>query len=323
MGTVRKIGNDYYIEFDARGLKYQRNVGKDKEAAVRLLQEIEGKIRRGEESIVVPRVGVDVFFEDFLTHIKKKEDPKTVSRYQSVVTHFQEFIHTALSSDCKLSEVTPSVLERYTAVLFKSTGKTGRGVKPGVINFTLYLLKDIFDHAINCGYINDNPTLHTQLIAIPDQGIPQTLSDQDRQGLFGDSSGGIKDMIEVLLKTGIGTEEAISLKWTNVDFANNFFKIESLPDAVRRGRQIPMDSGLITIFRKLHDQKKEHQEYVFPGEAGKTVGISSKLNNCVLRNTFARDVLEKGVSLVGLHKLLGFRDIARVMRYAGFKNRLK
>jgi len=318
MGTIRKIGSDYYIEFDARGLKYQRKVGADQEEAVRLLAEIEGKIRVGEKSIEVPSVGVDAFFKDFLARIKKKEAPPTVSRYQAAAKHFQEFIHTELSPECQMPEITPSVLEKYRASLLKSRGTTGRPVKPGVINFTLYLLKDIFDHAINCGHINDNPTLHTRMMAIAHQNTPQTLSTKERQKLFDDSTEDTGDMIEVLLKTGIHIKEAVCLNWTNVDLAKNCLKIEVLVDAVRHGRLIPMDRDVRLIFQKLHDQKKEHQEYVFQEETGKKLSDNRKFNQTIVVNTFARDVLEKGVSLVGLHKLLGFRDIAQVMRYTGF-----
>ena len=66
MGTVRKIGDEYYIEFDARGLTYQRNGGKDKKAATQLLKTIEDKIRKGEMSTVIVDVKAGDFFNNFL-----------------------------------------------------------------------------------------------------------------------------------------------------------------------------------------------------------------------------------------------------------------
>jgi len=318
MGTIRRIGDDYYIEFDARGLKYQRNGGKDKKAAARLLKEIEDKIQKGEMSIVVCDVKASDFFKNFLEFIKNDNDPRTSARYESVVQHFQGFIQTELSPVCQLSQITPSVIEGYRAVLLKSTGKTGRTVKPKIINFTFYLLRDIFDHAINFGHINDNPTLHTQLIEISDQNVPQTLSDKDVQKLLKDSSGSIKNISELLLRTGMRFGELTGLKWTNVDFKNNCLKIEVLPDDPRRRRQVPMDNEVLSIISRLHDQKDARCEYVFINVAGERSEINSYSMQCVFQNTFAKNMLEKGISLVGLHKVLGFRDIARVMRYEGF-----
>lgn len=309
MGTIRKIGNDYYIEFTARGLKYQRNGGTDKDSAQCLLDEIEDKIRKGEMSIAVHDVEVGRFFESFLDLIKNDSDERTYARYGSAVGHFQEFIRTALPPACQLSQMTPSVIEKYRATLVRGA------VKPAVINFTIYLLRDLFDHAINFGHINDNPTLHTQLIPIPDRKDPRVLSSDDVQKLLDDSPDDARDMIEILLRTGITIEEFNGLKWANADFKNNCLKVELLPDALRRDRQIPMDSKVLSIIRRLRDQKRAQQERIFCAGEGDVISGSVQ---CALRNTFADNVLKKGVSLISLYKLLGFRDIARVMRYEGF-----
>jgi len=141
----------------------------------------------------------------------------------------------------------------------------------------------------------------------------------------------------LILRTGLDANELSRLKWTNVDLEDNCFKIESMPDSLRRERQIPMDSEVLTIIRQLHDQRSAHQEYVFidgPGQklkgpeiskdcikAGAKIGINRSMVHRVFRNTFARNILKKGVSLIGLHKLLGLRDIAQVMKYEGFAQR--
>lgn len=330
MGAVLKIGEDYYIEFTARGLKYQRNGGKDKASAVRLLEEIEAKIQKGEMSIVVIDVKVDNFFKELLVRIKNEEDPKTFSRYQAAIKYFQEFIHTSHSSDCKLSEITPSVMESYRIVLLENAGDR----KSADLNLTLYLLRDVFDRAINYGHINDNPTYHTRLIVKPDQKIPQTLSDDDVAGLYSGLSSSAKNIVDVILRTGLEAHELSCLKWTNVDLEDNCFKIVSTPDSLCRERQIPMDREVMAIICRLRDQKNAHKEYVFNDDAGQklgeseiseyctkagaNIGIDHSMVRSVFRNTFARSVLNKGVSLIGLHKLLGLRDIACVMQYEGF-----
>ena len=38
MGTIKKIGDNYFIEFVARGLKYQRNGGTDKKEALKQVE---------------------------------------------------------------------------------------------------------------------------------------------------------------------------------------------------------------------------------------------------------------------------------------------
>jgi site-specific recombinase XerD len=335
MGTVRKIGDDYFIEFEARGLNYQRTGGKDKEAARRLLKEVEDKIKKGEMNIVVHDVQASDFFKDFLSFIKNDNDPRTYVRYGSVVGHFQEFTREALSPTCRLSQITPSIIEGYRARLIKSTSIKGRALKPKVINFTFYLLKDVFDQGINFGHINDNPTLHTRLMAITDGKLPRVLGDDEIKDLLNISPEDIRVTIAALLGTGMDIGEIIGLKWTNVDLNNNCLKIRSLPGAARRGRKIPMGCKVLSIIQDLYDQRGENQEFVFVDRTGRQMGQANimrdfiKAGNAIgtngaslhhiLRNTFAKNMLEKGVSLIGLYKLLGFRDIAKVMRYAGYQ----
>jgi len=160
MGTLHKIGNDYYIEFIARGLRYQRNGGPDKTIAQQLLKSIEDKIQKGEMSTVVSDVETNTFLKMFLDKIRAEYSPKTFSRYESVVWHFQEFCRTSISENSRLSEVTPSVIEGYRVFLLQETGPNNQVIKPKLVNFTLYLLKDILDYSISLGYLNDNPTPH-------------------------------------------------------------------------------------------------------------------------------------------------------------------
>ena len=53
MGTIRKIGDEYFIEFFARGLKYQQKIGLDPARAEQALKEIEAQIARGEALTIV------------------------------------------------------------------------------------------------------------------------------------------------------------------------------------------------------------------------------------------------------------------------------
>ncbi len=159
MGQVRKIEGEYYIEFYARGLLYQKKAGTDEEIAKQLLVEIESKIAQGEMSIMTRDVDIDIFFKTFLEYAFLEYPTKTYHRYRSLVAHFFEFIKIQSLELNKLSEITPRVIEDYRIYLMKI-----RKIKPRLINFTLYLLRDILDYSIKLGYLNDNPTVHIRFI---------------------------------------------------------------------------------------------------------------------------------------------------------------
>ena len=160
MGQVRKIGDEYYIEFYARGLLYQQKAGKDENCARQMLVEVEGKIIQGEMGTITRDVDIDVFLKTFLDYAKSEYSKKTFNRYQSLAKHFVQFLKQENLKLFKLSEVTPRVIESYRIFLIQTP------LKPGLINFTLHLLRDTLDYSIKLGYLNDNPTLHVRFIPV-------------------------------------------------------------------------------------------------------------------------------------------------------------
>ena len=92
MGSIKKIKNEYVIEFYARGLKYQQKTGPDRALAEKTLNEIEEKIARGEAALIVRDVDIDIFFDDFLDFTAKNYPPKTRTRFRSAVEHFGDFL---------------------------------------------------------------------------------------------------------------------------------------------------------------------------------------------------------------------------------------
>ena len=145
MGNIRKIGNDYFIEFYARGLKYQQKIGPDKKKAEIALKNIEDKIAKGEMALIVRDVDVDIFLVDFLEYAQKNHTAKTFKRYESLISHFKKFLKSDNPSLAKLSQLTPRILEQYRSFLITSKGNKEKHFKPKAVNITLFLLRDIFD----------------------------------------------------------------------------------------------------------------------------------------------------------------------------------
>lgn len=172
MGSIEKIGDDYYIEFYARGLKYQQKIGSDREAARKALEAIETKIANGEAAIIVRDVDYDIFFEDFLKNARLAHGFKTLKRYASTLEDFKNFLLRESPALKHLSEITPRVIEQYKASLRERKSLSRKSLKSKVINFTFFLLRDILEFAIKLGYLNDNPTLHIKLLPEPARPMP-------------------------------------------------------------------------------------------------------------------------------------------------------
>lgn len=165
MGTVRKIGDEYYIEFEARGLKYQQKAGPDKTAAEKMLADVEGKIRQGEMGTMVRDADVRVFCEDFLEFAGREYPAATVRRLERLIAHFRQWLADKNPAIEKLSQVTPKVVEEYKFFLLERLKGERESKKAAVVNLTLILLSVFFEYAIRTNFLNDNPTLHIRFAA--------------------------------------------------------------------------------------------------------------------------------------------------------------
>ena len=193
MGMVKKIGEEFYIEFEARGLKYQQKAGTDEAAARCLLEEVEGKIKKGEMGAIIRDVDTDIFFLDFNRFIKEQHTIRTQRRFESLISHFHAFLKRVYPTAVKLSQVTPVVFEQYKSHLEKETSLPVRPAnREKLINLSFYLLFEIFQHAIKLGYLNDNPTLHVRLFTIPVKRRTDGLSKPQREALMAELMSGLQ-----------------------------------------------------------------------------------------------------------------------------------
>ena len=165
MGKVEKINDEYFIEFYARGLKYQQKTGTDKKQAEAALKAIEEQIARGEASLIVRDVDVDLFLKDFLDYAQGLHTLKSIKRFNALREHFWGFLRRERPACTKLSQITPQVVEDYKTYLVRSQDSFGRGLKPNVINLSLVLLREIFAYAIKSGFLNDDPGLHIKFLS--------------------------------------------------------------------------------------------------------------------------------------------------------------
>lgn len=330
MGQMRKIGEDYYIEFYARGLLYQQKAGPGFDDAKKLLEEIEGKIERGEMNTVVRDIKRDIFFDSFLSYARGEHAPLTYQRFESMLKDFDRFLSENFSHHKKLSEITPQVLERYRSYLLQAIPE--RHSKNNLVNLTLLLLKEVFEYSRKLGYLNDNPMVHVKFLPYQSRRPIDTLSPQDHSLLLKEANDEFRFLLEFLLATGLRLEEAVNLKWANISLKDYRLSIRLLKDQGRPFREIPVDAFLYERLNKtLYAQP---QGYIFTDSNGKVweqpklvemldliqikSNLTRPLNFYTLRNTFIKNMLCLRVSLFDLYKILGFKDVVRLICFARF-----
>ncbi len=328
MGNIRKIGREYYIEFIARGLKYQLKAGPGKSAAQKALKDIEAKIAAGEENIIARDVETEVFWEDYLRFAEVFHTPRSASRFRKVIGHFRCFLEKEGLKDARLSSLTPRVIEKYKTDLVGHWKASGRP-NPDVVNFTLYLLRDIFEFALKKGCLNDNPLCHIRPVPSPAGRHAMTLSEEDLSAVLANVSGILEEAVRTILETGMTLKEIIRLEWDDVDREGRTIRVrgkdgkEEWPPE----RQLNMASTVEDILKRRENGSHSRRVFCSPSGAaldeaemraalaslGGTIRLRRRLGFSVFRRLFARRMFAKTTSLTLLYKIMGYGDIARAM----------
>jgi site-specific recombinase XerD len=142
----------------------------------------------------------------------------------------------------------------------------------------------------------------------------------------------MRDLYVCAVCTGMRSGELRSLHWDNVDVSRGVINVvnsDSFTTQNRKNRSVPMNETLRGLFseRKL----KSHCELVFPGQRGqlsednvckvfkryvRRARLDDRLHLHSIRYTFATWLVQAGVSLYEVQKLLGHSSISTTQIYA-------
>lgn len=318
MGTVKRIDNEYYIEFYARGLLYQKKAGKDLNAAKALLKETEDKIKQGEMGIIVRDIELAIFFKSFLEGGRLHYSKKTLRRFKWACENLTCYLNDRHCGVTMLSQITPQIIEDFRS---HWKGNPSQQIKNGKsarnFNVILILLREIFEYGRSLGYINDHPTLHIRLLEWQRKYKPLFLTDEDQRKLEEDK--GVDQaalFIDLAFLTGLRREEIVNLSYQDFSAADYSVLVN------RRGRRIklPVDQGVfLTLSLKSNPRKKGRIFSAVEGEmliksANEKLKqlFNGRYNLIHLRNTFIRSCILRGMPMTRLNQIAGFVDIAQI-----------
>lgn len=138
-------------------------------------------------------------------------------------------------------------------------------------------------------------------------------------------------LIRLLLGTGLRRGEALSLTWGDVDFSRRFVGIRGETAKDKEFRAVPLTDDALKALQQWHKQARstDPEEWVFPGPKGdrmRQINTSwtelldaAKIENFRLhdcRHDYASRLVQAGVGLYEVSKLLGHADLEMTQRYA-------
>lgn len=307
MGQIIQVNGEYFVEFYGNGLRFRKKAGDSLAEAEAKLAQIESSLSRTAPEVPPGTATCAMFRERFAAYADQAYPARTAQRLKAAAAHAGDFLSHTLEEPAYLRAVTPRVLEDYRQNLISEMPG-----HPVLTNFTLYLLREVFQYAVGLGWLNDNPLVHTRWVPEPVRRAPAVYAEgeliQLREGLSADED----RFLAMQLYAGLTPAEVCGLCWTDVDFGQRELEVRAGSGADITVRRVPLDFRLYDMLREWHgvagDAQKVFSAAPHPG----------RINPYRLRNTFVRDVLARGVTLTRLNRLLGIDDVAKVFRYRVF-----
>ncbi len=330
---IQKDGR-WHIDFTFRGKRIRQLGGYTKEQARNALAKLRIELlneRLGFKKAGGDPVPFDAFADEFL-EVYCKQNKRSWKRDEILLDNLKRYF-----SGRSLQGIGSEDVERFKAGrraerVKHYNAKKSAPISPATVNRELTCLKTLFNKAEEWGRIEKNPIRRVRRLKEAN-ARERILSAGEAHRLLRSASNTFRPVLIVALNTGMRRSEILGLRWTNVDLVRGYINIEDSKSG--RGRKVPVNSAVMEALAVL----PRKGEYVFPG-ADPTKPVQdvktafhaacrkakTDLNDeddpgitgvrfHDLRHTAASKMVEAGVDLVTVSKVLGHASIQTTMRY--------
>ena len=282
----------------------------------------------------------------FLREFKEKEHSKkqkirniTVSEFKKEYFEYSKTIHTANShqsaraalnefekivGDISLSNVGVKEVESFIANKRKKSVHTARRC--------FVTVSAAMNKACDWNYLNSNPFANVVKPKLPELQPLFFSKEEFKKLLEIIDNDEFRELCIVAVLTGMSFGELANLQWEHVDLINRIIYVQNTEEFTtksKRNRKIPMNQ----VLHRLMAMRKESavNRYVFHNGMSKldkdyvskkfkqyviNAGLNNKLHFHSLRHTCASWLVQSGVSLYEVQRILGHSSISVTEKYA-------
>lgn len=345
MGTIRHRNGKYFIDLILQGKRYRKFISKSRKLAEIALREYELRADRQQLGFLERKdITFQDFFKEYADFSKTNHRVGTQKRYLGVIKNFEKFISSNFPNMAFIKYLKVDHLEKYKIYRRTQTVPrngmydsekackrySGNGAKSNTVNFELTALKSIFYYAMRMQYLEVNPVTGVKKLKVEDAQKRRFLTEDECRTLLGAVSSKYHPMFYMLINTGMRRSEIIHLEWSDIDQENRVIKIQHKPfwNPKSGEREIPINDGLLEVIKNI----PRKGNFVFCSKRGKRLnldkvrlhliksarlaGISNLTQVHSLRHSFCSQLLQKGVDLPAVQKLMGHSNIQTTMIYA-------
>jgi len=312
----------YYVVYDkgngSRGAKSTRE--KLKKGATKFLFEFQKKLEIERAQVVTP-IRLKEYAFTFLRYSEPYFTDKTMRVYKTTFKYVLNHFGNVLLSDISTKEIEDYLHKRIKETSIFAARKD------------LSNLAASFNKAVKNGYLLVNPCKDIKRFKLPERQ-PLFYTKEEFQLLIDAiEDNDLKDLTIVAVNTGMRQMELITLEWHQVNFDERLLTLDNRNHITKtkKIRAIPLNNSVFQVLKNRYDKKKSEQLRIFTlfGEPIDQhylscnfkkyiykAKLNPKLNFHSLRHTFASWLVQKGVSIYVVSRLLGHADIKTTEIYA-------
>jgi len=316
--TKRSNGYYYVGYFDNNRLRWKTTQQKTKPEALDFLKSFSPKTEDNKEPLTLTSL-----FAIYTQLHGIALRAKTLALYDDAVTEFISIV-----GDKLLSTYTPQDIESYKQKLLSNK------LAPTTVNIRYRAVKSVFGFAVTHEHLMKSPFAKTAFIKIA-QRAPLYLTREDVQKLLAKvKNTTLKDLFLFAALTGMRLAEITNLKWSAIDFKTSQIVVkndDSFTTKSGKERAVPIHSLVLEVLKRRAAHRKS-AEYVFSKSSGYKLSesyvshqfkfyvtkaqIDERLHFHSLRHTTASHLVNAGVSIYEVQKLLGHSSVATSMIYS-------
>jgi integrase len=313
-----KNGNYYVVYSLENGIRKTRSTGTTlKGEAHKFLSNLQRQIDEEKRQVVQP-ITINQFAFAYLRQREPYYTEKTIKTNKTTFRMLEGNF-----GNIQLSEITRNDLERY----FHNRIKTSSiySARKDLIN-----ISSAFNFAVDAGYLITNPCKGIKRFRLPERQ-PMFYSKEDFKKLIEViDNQDLKDIVLFAINTGLRQMELITLDWRQINLKENILVLDNQSHITKSKRivTIPLNTICVEILQRRIEKNEVNVFTLFDNPIDQgwlsrnfknyvvKAGINPKLNFHSLRHSYASWLVQAGVSIYVVSKLLNHSDIKTTQIYA-------
>jgi len=327
MGLYKR-GRVWHMSFFYQGKRYRKSTETtDRKLGQRIYDKLKSEIAEGKWFEKLPgeyKTFKEMMDKYEIEHLTQKASAR---QYKGYIKNLRSFFN-----ETPVSQITPIMINEFK--LKRRNDEVGTAS----INRELAVLKNSFNKALReWGWVKDNPVTRIPMEKEP-PGRVRYLTDEEFEKLLKACPEWLRPIVLTARHTGLRKGNILSMKWHQVDLSRRVITIERTKNGERLG--IPINETLLELLKRLSKVRYIGSEHVFyhpPAKKKNAKGtfngrryyeVKASFQNALkeagiedfrfhdLRHCFASALVQRGVDLYGVQRLLGHKSHEMTQRYA-------